>query len=143
MDVFNKPVKFATNFSACFDIESTEDVILVKNKPVAVPTGLFISDNISASVLAYCYISILSRSGLSLKGVSVLNAPGIVDLDFRDEIKVILNYVGDGEFKLPANSRVAQGMINSLSYEQKMLRGISNVLFGANNRVGGFGSTGA
>lgn len=137
--VFNKPVNFGTKFAACFDIESAENVTLFPNKPVAVSTGLFLSDDMSKYTKQYCYIEILSRSGLSLKGVSVFNAPGIIDMDYRDEIKIILNYVGEGQYKVSKGDRIAQGNLVELSDSQVNLRNRSNA---SSTRTGGFGSTG-
>ena len=135
---FNKEVKFGTNLAACFDIEAAEDVILVPNKPTAVPTGLFLVSEDKYFRDYFC-VQIMSRSGLSLKGVQVFNAPGIIDADYKDEIKVILNYIGEGEYKVSKGDRVAQGMIVELSYDQFHLRDMSDA---GRTRTGGFGSTG-
>lgn len=137
--VFNKPVTFGTKFAACFDIESAENLILVPNRPVAVSTGLFLSEDMSKYTKQYCYVEILSRSGLSLKGINVFNAPGIIDMDYKDEIKIILNNVGTLDYKVSKGDRIAQGKLSELSDSQVNLRNISNA---GSERTGGFGSTG-
>lgn len=137
---FNKEVNFGTTLAACFDIESAEDVILVPNKPTAVPTGLFLLDNNDKYFNEYYCVQIMSRSGLSLKGVQVFNAPGIIDTDYKDEIKIILNYIGEGDYKVSKGDRIAQGMLVELSYDQVNLRDSSDA---GSTRTGGFGSTGS
>lgn len=136
---FNKEVSFGSMFSACFDIEAAEDIILVPNRPTAVPTGLQFRDDLDRTFRKCYCVQIMSRSGLSLKGVQVFNAPGIIDGDYTDEIKIILNYVGEGEYKVSKGDRIAQGTIVEVSYEQLNLRSISNA---GTTRTGGLGSTG-
>ena len=80
------------------------------------------------------------RSGLALKsGVTVANAPGTVDADYRGEVKVILVNLGDAPFKIARGAKIAQMVI--ARHEQAELvevDSLSDTVRGA----GGFGSTG-
>lgn len=75
---------------------------------------------------------VCSRSGLALRGVIVLNAPGIVDEDYRGEIKVILMNVGKDTYLVEEGERIAQLVITPcIPWDLAGERG-----------EGGFGSTG-
>jgi dUTP pyrophosphatase len=80
------------------------------------------------------------RSGLALNhGVTVLNAPGTIDSDYRGEIKAILINHGDAPFKIARGAKIAQMIITR--HEQAELvesEALSDSVRGA----GGFGSTG-
>jgi dUTP pyrophosphatase len=80
------------------------------------------------------------RSGLALKtGVTVLNAPGTIDADYRGEVMVLLVNTGDAEVVIEPGMRIAQLVI------ARVLRAdVSEVseLPGTMRGEGGFGSTG-
>ncbi|HYP58236.1 MAG TPA: dUTP diphosphatase, partial [Beijerinckia sp.] len=80
------------------------------------------------------------RSGLALKhGVTVLNAPGTVDSDYRGEIGVILINMGDEPFEIVRGTRVAQLVIAKVARVELIeARELTLSPRGAN----GFGSTG-
>ena len=80
------------------------------------------------------------RSGLAFKhGVTVLNAPGTVDADYRGEIAVILINHGAESFSVTRGMRIAQLVISPIAYAQ--LRKVEKLAETA--RVSdGFGSTG-
>jgi dUTP pyrophosphatase len=69
------------------------------------------------------------------KSVIVLNAPGVVDVDYKDEIKVILHNFGRIPFKIKAGDRIAQGMVIKFQHADG-LTVLSHI------RSGGLGSTG-
>ena len=99
-----------------------------------VPTGMAIS-------LPPGYeAQVRPRSGLAAKhGVTVLNAPGTVDADYRGEIKVILINHGDMPFEIRRGDRIAQMVVAPVSAVAFELReSLDETLRGA----GGFGSTG-
>ena len=99
-----------------------------------VPTGMAIS-------LPPGYeAQVRPRSGLASKhGVTVLNAPGTVDADYRGEIKVILINHGDMPFEIRRGDRIAQMVVAPVSAVAFELReSLDETLRGA----GGFGSTG-
>lgn len=51
---------------------------------------------------------VLSRSGLATKGIFVVNAPGLIDPDYRGEIKVILGNISQEPFQINTGDRIAQ-----------------------------------
>ena len=80
------------------------------------------------------------RSGLAAKhGVSVLNAPGTIDADYRGEIGVILVNLSNDPFTIEPGERIAQLIL--ARYEQIEWK-LTNILSETNRGKGGFGSTG-
>jgi dUTP pyrophosphatase len=80
------------------------------------------------------------RSGLALKhGVTVLNAPGTIDADYRGEVGVILVNLSDSPFEIKVGDRIAQLVISPVARaEFEDASGLTATERGA----GGFGSTG-
>ncbi|XP_065645831.1 deoxyuridine 5'-triphosphate nucleotidohydrolase-like [Hydra vulgaris] len=80
---------YETKNSACFDLRSTKDYILQPMQRILVSTGISI-DFIDPDLVGHIYL----KSGIALKyGVVAFNSPGIIDADYKDEIKIILmNY---------------------------------------------------
>ena len=80
------------------------------------------------------------RSGLALKhGLSLVNAPGTIDSDYRGEIKIILINQGDEDFKILRGMRIAQMVIAPvLQIAIEPVTSLDDTARGA----GGFGSTG-
>jgi dUTP pyrophosphatase len=83
---------------------------------------------------------VLPRSGLALsQGVTVLNAPGLVDAGYRGELKVLLVNHGDKPVPVRRGDRIAQLVIQRV--ERAELIEVNE--FPASERgAGGFGSTG-
>lgn len=80
------------------------------------------------------------RSGLALKnGITVLNAPGTIDSDYRGEVKVILANMSDEAFEISRGMRIAQ--IVFARVEQIKLQEVQSLDETARGS-GGFGSTG-
>ncbi len=81
------------------------------------------------------------RSGLALHhGVTLLNAPGTVDEDYRGEIGVLLINLGSEDFVIEPDMRVAQLVIAPVAdTESEMVEELDETERGA----GGYGSTGA
>lgn len=80
------------------------------------------------------------RSGLAAKfGVTVLNAPGTVDADYRGEVKVILVNHGSAPFEIRRGDRIAQMVIAAVA--DLVLEEVEN-LEETERGNGGFGSTG-
>jgi dUTP pyrophosphatase len=99
-----------------------------------VPTGLYIAlpDGTEAQVRP--------RSGLAAKhGISVLNAPGTIDADYRGEVKVILVNLSNEPFTVNPGERIAQMVV--ARYE-KIEWDEVEVLDETERGEGGFGSTG-
>ena len=80
------------------------------------------------------------RSGLALKhGVTVLNAPGTIDADYRGEVKVLLVNLGSEPFWIERGMRIAQLVIQPVSHASLVeVEELSDSARGD----GGFGSTG-
>lgn len=80
------------------------------------------------------------RSGLAIKhGITVLNAPGTIDADYRGEVKVILINHGEATFEINRGDRIAQMVIAPVTPVQfTLVSSLDETARGA----GGFGSTG-
>lgn len=80
------------------------------------------------------------RSGLAFRyGVTVANAPGTIDADYRGEVKVLLVNLGEEPFEIVRGMRIAQLLIAPVSFVS--LQEVESL--GATSRGdGGFGSTG-
>ncbi len=109
-------------------------MILAPGKHALVPTGLTIA-------LPPGYeAQVRPRSGLAAKhGVTVLNAPGTVDADYRGEIGVLLINHGDAPFPIRRGERIAQMVIASV-VRGELVPALS--LSATDRGGGGFGSTG-
>lgn len=80
------------------------------------------------------------RSGLALKhGVTVLNAPGTIDSDYRGELKVILINLGDQPFRISHGDRIAQ-LVIAASVEVQFVT--ATYVRASERGEKGFGSTG-
>ena len=94
---------YATDGAAGMDVVSAEDVTIAPGMRHAVATGL------AAAIPAGYEIQVRPRSGLALKhGISVPNAPGTIDSDYRGEMKVILINHGSEPFVIDRGDRIAQ-----------------------------------
>jgi len=99
-----------------------------------VPTGL-------AMEIAFGFeVQVRPRSGLALKyGITLVNAPGTIDSDYRGPIGVILCNLGDAPFVIKHGSRIAQVVVAPvLQAKFELVAGLDQTARGA----GGFGSTG-
>lgn len=125
--------QYATDGSAGADITASAEVVLARGARVLVPTGirLVIPNGFEAQVRP--------RSGLALKhGVTVLNAPGTIDSDYRGEIKVLLINLGEQQYTVRVGDRIAQLIIAPVVQAR-----FKEALIPESDRgSGGFGSTG-
>ena len=81
------------------------------------------------------------RSGLAIKhGITVLNAPGTVDADYRGEVKVILINLSNEPFTINPGERIAQ-MVFAKHEQAEWLPAL--FLSDTDRGAGGFGSTGS
>lgn len=109
-------------------------MIIAPGKHALVPTGL------SIALPAGYEAQIRPRSGLASKhGVTVLNAPGTVDADYRGEISVLLINHGDAPFPVRRGERIAQMVIARVT-RAELVPAAS--LSATDRGAGGFGSTG-
>jgi len=111
-----------------------EPIVLAPGKHALIPTGLTIA-------LPPGYeAQVRPRSGLAAKhGVTVLNAPGTVDADYRGEIGVLLINHGDAPFPIRRGERIAQMVIASVVRAELIA---AAALSATGRGDGGFGSTG-
>lgn len=131
----NKLPTRQTEDSAGFDLQAKEGGTLCPLDRVLVKTG-FATAIPPGSVGFIC-----PRSGLALKhGINVLNAPGVIDADYRGDVGVILQNHGDALFTWEAGDRIAQLVVVPL----KAFAGAVevNTLPETGRGAGGFGSTG-
>lgn len=127
----------ATSRSAGLDLKANieEDVVIAPMKRVKLPTGLCF--HIPQGYEGH----VCSRSGLAWKhGVVVLNGPGIIDSDYRDEIQVLLVNLSDESFTITPKMRIAQILFKqTIAVEWDVAL---QPLKKDTSRTGGLGSTG-
>lgn len=127
---------YETIASAGMDLRAnlTESVILQPLERTIIKTGLFIELPIGFEA------QVRPRSGLAAKkGITVLNAPGTVDADYRGEIGVILVNLSNEAFTVENGERVAQLVI--ARHERAEWIEVEE-LSSTERGEGGFGSTG-
>lgn len=114
--------------------EPTEAVILKPMERALIPTGLYME------IPTGYECQVRPRSGLAIKhGITVLNAPGTIDSDYRGEVKVMLINLSDEVYVLHNNSRIAQLVFSKV--DQVTLLPATE-LSDTQRGEGGFGSTG-
>ena len=127
---------YETIASAGMDLRAslTESRLLKPLERTIVGTGLFIELPIGIEA------QVRPRSGLAAKkGITVLNAPGTIDADYRGEIGVILVNLSNENFTIQSGERIAQLVIakhERVEWEQV------EILSETDRGSGGFGSTG-
>ena len=128
--------QYETMASAGMDLRANL-VTAVTLKPLErtiIKTGLFIELPIGIEA------QVRPRSGLAAKkGITVLNAPGTVDADYRGEIGVILVNLSNEDFTIENGERVAQLVI--AKHERAAWQQV-DILGETERGAGGFGSTG-
>ena len=127
---------YATSQSAGMDLRANleQPITLRPMERALIPTGLFIalSEGYEAQVRP--------RSGLALKqGITVLNAPGTIDADYRGEVGVLLINLSDKDFVVNDGERVAQMVI--ARHEKADFTVVEN-LDDTERGAGGYGHTG-
>lgn len=127
---------YATDLAAGMDVRANlaEPVTLEPLQRAMVPTGLFLE------IPAGYEVQVRPRSGLAAKkGITVLNAPGTIDADYRGEVCVILVNLSSEPFVIESGERIAQLVLARHEViEWEETESLSDSLRGA----GGFGSTG-
>jgi dUTP pyrophosphatase len=127
---------YATPESAGMDLLAAveAEVVLQPGDRRLVPSGLAIA------LPAGFEAQVRPRSGLALKhGVTVLNAPGTVDADYRGEVGVVLINLGQDPFVVRRGSRIAQLVVSAV--DRAVWRPVESLEQSARG-TGGFGSTG-
>lgn len=122
--------------AAGMDLCSAVDFFLAPRSFGIVPTGLIFE------IPTGYEGQIRPRSGLAAKnGITVLNAPGTIDSDYRGEVKVILVNHSSQEWVFSPGDRIAQLVIAPVS-AVSMVEVRVGELTGSERGTGGFGSTG-
>lgn len=127
---------YETSSSAGMDLKANleQEVTLKPLERTIIKTGLFI-----ALPMGY-EAQVRPRSGLAIKkGITVLNAPGTIDADYRGEIGIILINLSNENFIIKDGDRVAQLVI--AKYNQANWQEVE-ILDDTKRGEGGFGSTG-
>jgi dUTP pyrophosphatase len=127
---------YMTTHSAGMDLyaDLTDDMVLAPGARALVPTGIAIElpDGYEAQIRP--------RSGLALKhGISLVNAPGTIDTDYRGEIGVIVINHGSEEFIIRNGERIAQMVF--APFARALLVEVAELGETARG-AGGFGHTG-
>lgn len=126
--------EYATPGSSGLDLRASEEAVISSGEWACIGTGLFFEMPLG------CEAQIRPRSGLAFKhGVTVLNAPGTIDSDYRGEIKVILINHGKQDFSVELGDRIAQVVfaeVTQVDLEK------AEELDETERSSGGFGSTG-
>lgn len=127
---------FATAGAAGADLCAavTAELIIPPMHRVAVPTG------IAVAIPPGFEGQVRPRSGLALRcGVTLANAPGTIDADYRGEIQVLLVNLSDRPFVVRRGERIAQLVIAPVARPRFVVR---DTLPDSERGTGGFGSTG-
>lgn len=130
----NQLPAFAHAGDAGADLVAAEALTIAPGGRAVVPTGL------SMAIPAGHAGFVLPRSGLAVRtGVTVLNAPGLIDAGYRGEIKVALINHGELPFEVQIGDRIAQLVV--MAVEAPEFTRV-DALGPTRRGSGGFGSTG-
>ncbi len=143
-----------TKFSACVDLYSAEDVVISTRKTEVVGLGVAIDTSLlHYTIDQYClsnredvikdrekflsshYMQLMLRSSLGKKGLILPNGVGIIDMDYKDEIKMIIYNATNVAFTIKKGDKI--GQITLLEHKSHLFNIDSDT-----ERVGGIGSTG-
>jgi dUTP pyrophosphatase len=121
---------------AGYDLSCVSAFSLAPGERAMVPTGVAV-----AIPAGLCGL-VLPRSGLAIKhGISCVNAPGLVDPNYRGELRVILINHGTEVFEAVAGDRIAQLLIVPFAAPELVV--VDELPDGGDDRgAGGFGSSG-
>jgi len=112
----------------------TADLTVAPLERVRVPTGL------AMAIAPGFEVQVRPRSGLAARdGITVLNAPGTIDSDYRGELQILLVNLSDRAVVLHRGDRVAQLIVAPVVQAQFVL---TDALAETTRGAGGFGSTG-
>ena len=116
------------------DLASVADITLKPGGRALVPTGIALA--IPRGFGGF----VQPRSGLAAKfGITLTNSPGLIDSNYRGEIKVILQNTGEEAFEIKSGDRIAQLVIMPVEHaEFEMVEELPD----SDRGLGGFGSSG-
>lgn len=116
------------------DLRSRVNQVIAPGDIVPVPTGITVD-------IPSGYVGLIHpRSGLSLLGITVMNAPGTIDAGFEGEVKVILGNLGSTTFNISRGDRIAQMVLQEVFSAEFHLREVTTQKSARGSK--GFGSTG-
>lgn len=127
---------YATDGAAGMDVVAAipEPLILAPGSRAAVPTGL------AMAIPPGFEVQVRPRSGLAAKhGLTVANAPGTIDADYRGEVKVLLMNLGPDPVTIEPAMRIAQ-LVPAAVTRARLT--VVDTLDDTARGAGGFGSTG-
>jgi len=125
---------YASAGAAGMDICAAADLALAPGARAAVPTGLRLA------IPPGFEVQVRPRSGLALRhGLTVANAPGTIDSDYRGEVMVLLVNLGQAEVSVTRGMRIAQLVVAPVTRATLAVGELDATARG----TGGFGSTGA
>lgn len=132
--------EYQTRYAAGMDLIAAVDatITLRPGQRTLVPCGfcMALPEGVEAQIRP--------RSGLALNhGVTMLNAPGTIDADYRGEIKVLMINLGDADFAITRGMRVAQMVIQAVARAAWSRVEEGGRLPESERGEGGFGSTGS
>jgi dUTP pyrophosphatase len=126
----------AHDADAGLDLYALEDAVLAPGERASVPTGIAVEIAPGQAGL------VLPRSGLAARhGISVVNAPGLIDAGYRGEVRVLLlNTDREQPFEITSGDRIAQLVLVRVELPELVeVDSLSDTERGA----GGFGSSGS
>lgn len=127
--------QFMHDTDAGCDLMAAHDGTIIPGQRQLVNTGIRIA--LPTGYAAFVH----PRSGLALKnGITVLNAPGTIDAEYRGEVGVILYNAGGEDFRYERGSRIAQLIFQKI--EQPTIIFVESLDLNTSRGEKGFGSTG-
>jgi dUTP pyrophosphatase len=126
--------RYESAAAAGLDLRTDEPVALAPGERALVGTGL------SLEIPPGHEGQVRPRSGLAARhGVTLLNAPGTIDSDYRGEVKVVLVNLGQAPVRFERGERIAQLVIAPVT---RVTLQVTGALGETGRGAGGFGSTG-
>jgi len=116
------------------------DVYANTNLPIWINPGevKLVSTGLKVSIPEGYMLELYPRSGLAIKGITLVNCVGIIDSDYRDEIMVALINFGTTKYQINKQDRIAQLILRQLTdWSWEQVDALDET-----DRPGGFGSTG-
>lgn len=125
----------AAGMDICAALNAPDQITIAPGARALIPTGLMLA------IPEGYEGQVRPRSGMAAKqGVTVLNAPGTIDADYRGEVKVILVNLGQEPALIKRGDRIAQLILSPVArLPQKTVKSLPDTERG----TGGFGSTGS
>jgi dUTP pyrophosphatase len=124
----------AYEHDAAFDLAAAEPAVLEPGGRATVPTG------VAMELPSHCCALVLPRSGLAARhGITLLNAPGLIDAGYRGELQVVVHNTAAEPFAVERGMRVAQLLVLPL---QAVVLELVDALAASQRGARGFGSSG-